>query len=186
MTKGILLVLSGPSGVGKTTIAHIIKNDINGVFSISATTRPPSDSEQDGVDYNFITNEEFDEKLISDSFLEYAEVYGEHRYGTLREPVQNSLKNGKVVILDIDVQGAIQVKKIIPESKLVFILPPSEKILLERLRTRGREHEEVIQSRFLKAKSEIKKAIESNCYDIFITNTLLKKSVEEIKSFLGM
>tara|TARA_Y100001970_G_C14023796_1_gene744927 strand:+ start:254 stop:814 length:561 start_codon:yes stop_codon:yes gene_type:complete len=184
MTKGFLLVLSGPSGVGKTTIAHALKNRLEGVFSVSATTRPPSKHEKDGVDYIFLSNDAFQEMIAKKSFLEHAKVYGKHYYGTLKDPVQKSLAQGLVVLLDIDVQGALQVKKSISDSRLVFILPPNEKVLLNRLRTRARESEETIQRRFLESKIEIDRAKKSNCYDLFVINEKLDKAIVEIEEFL--
>jgi guanylate kinase len=164
--RGKLVVISGPSGVGKTTIVHRVKDAFDAVFSVSATTRPKSTSEGDGIDYFFISPTEFDEKIQNNEFLEHAEVFGCHRYGTLREPVLETLSSGKIMLLDIDVQGGMQVRDNMPDSIRVFILPPSEEELL-------------IQRRYLEAKNEIKLAQESGAYDFFITNDDLELAIAE-------
>jgi guanylate kinase len=177
--RGKLVVISGPSGVGKTTIVHRVKDAFGAVFSVSATTRPKSTSEGDGIDYFFISPTEFDEKIQNNEFLEHAEVFGCHRYGTLREPVLETLSSGKIMLLDIDVQGGMQVRDNMPDSIRVFILPPSEEELLRRLEVRGREDKDSIQRRYLEAKSEIKLAQESGAYDFFITNDDLELAIAE-------
>ncbi len=177
--QGLLVVISGPSGVGKTTIVHRVKDAFNAVFSVSATTRPKSTSEVDGEDYFFISPEEFSEKVQNNEFLEHAEVFGCHRYGTLRDPVAKTLASGNIMLLDIDVQGGIQVQNNMPESVRVFILPPNEQELLRRLEERGREDEDSIQRRFLEAKREIKLAQESGAYDYFIVNDDLGPAIAE-------
>ena len=177
--QGLLVVISGPSGVGKTTIVHRVKDAFNAIFSVSATTRPKSASEVDGEDYFFISPEKFSEKVQNNEFLEHAEVFGCHRYGTLRDPVANTLASGNIMLLDIDVQGGMQVQNNMPESVRVFILPPSEQELLRRLEERGREDEDSIQRRFLEAKREIKLAQESGAYDYFIVNDDLDLAIAE-------
>lgn len=177
--QGLLVVISGPSGVGKTTIVHKVKDALNAVFSVSATTRPKSDSEVEGVDYFFISSEEFNRKVHNNEFLEHAEVFGCHRYGTLRDPVTKTLASGNIMLLDIDVQGGIQVQNSMPESVRVFILPPSEQELLQRLEIRGRDDENSIQRRFLEAKREIKLARESGAYDYFVVNDELELAIAE-------
>jgi guanylate kinase len=177
--RGKLVVISGPSGVGKTTIVHRVKDAFDAVFSVSATTRPKSTSEGDGIDYFFISPTEFDEKIQNNEFLEHAEVFGCHRYGTLREPVLETLSSGKIMLLDIDVQGGMQVRDNMPDSIRVFILPPSEEELLRRLEVRGREDKDSIQRRYLEAKNEIKLAQESGAYDFFITNDDLELAIAE-------
>ena len=177
--QGLLVVISGPSGVGKTTIVHRVKDAFNAVFSVSATTRRKSKAETDGADYFFITPEEFDVKIKNDDFLEHAEVFGCHRYGTLREPVETTLADGNIMLLDIDVQGGIQVHENMPESVRVFILPPSEEELLRRLEARGRDDEDSIQQRFREAKREIKLAHESGAYEYFIVNDDLELAIAE-------
>ena len=177
--RGLLVVISGPSGVGKTTIVHRVKDAFDAVFSVSATTRPKSTSEVDGVDYFFISPEEFSSKVQNNEFLEHAEVFGCHHYGTLRDPVTKTLASGNIMLLDIDVQGGIQVQNSMPESVRVFILPPSEQELLQRLKIRGRDDEDSIQRRFLEAKREIKLAQESGAYDWFVVNDELELAIAE-------
>ncbi len=177
--SGLLLVVCGPSGVGKTTIAHTIQEKLNGIFSISMTTRPQSDQEVDGEDYCFISDEQFQAMLQRDEFLEHATVFGRHAYGTPKQPVEDCLAEGRLIILDIDVQGALQVRQSMPQAFMVFILPPSEDELLRRLRSRGREDETVIQRRFAEAKHEINLARSSNAFDEFIVNDDLSRTIED-------
>ena len=157
----MLLIISGPSGVGKTTITRGVERSIPGaVFSVSATTRAKTDADVEGVDYHFVTPETFQQMVDQDEFLEFAGVFG-NRYGTPRNWVIEQLSRGRLVILEIDVQGAIQVKSRIPDAFAIFILPPDEATLLERLRLRKREPEEVIQRRFAAARQEMALARES-------------------------
>ena len=176
---GLLVVISGPSGVGKTTIVHRVKEAFNATFSVSATTRPKSESEEDGVDYFFITDEAFDQMVKESEFLEFAEVFGCHRYGTPKLPVLQAMERGEVVLLDIDVQGGIQVFENMPESLRVFIMPPHEDELLNRLRSRGRDDEDAILRRFREAKQEMAKAEGSGAYNTFIVNDELELAVAE-------
>jgi guanylate kinase len=177
--QGLLVVISGPSGVGKTTIVHRVREAFDAVFSVSATTRPKSEKEIDGTDYFFITEAEFQKKIDDDSFLEHAEVFGCHKYGTLRNQVDDVLRAGRVILLDIDVQGGMQIRDNMKESIRIFILPPSEEELLRRLEARGREDLDSIQRRFREAQQEIKLSKQSNAYEYFITNDNLKLAVEE-------
>lgn len=177
--NGLLVVISGPSGVGKTTIVHRVKEAFKATFSVSATTRPKSESEKDGVDYFFIADDAFDQMARDGEFLEYAEVFGCHRYGTPRLPVLQAMERGEVVLLDIDVQGGIQVFENMPESLRIFIMPPHEDELLTRLRVRGRDDEDAIQRRFREAKQEMAKAEGSGAYSAFIVNDDLEFAVAE-------
>ncbi len=183
--NGLLVVISGPSGVGKTTIVHRVKDAFNATFSVSATTRPQSSSEINGTDYFFITPDAFHTKVQKNEFLEHAEVFGCHRYGTLREPVEAELSSGNIMLLDIDVQGGMQVRDNMPESVRIFILPPSEQELMRRLEDRGRDDEDSIQRRFHEAKSEIKLAQESGAYEYFIVNDNLELAIAEITSIIS-
>lgn len=176
---GLLLIISGPSGVGKTTITRGVERSIAGsVFSVSVTTRQPTEADVEGVDYHFASEEEFDRLVERDELLEWANVFGK-RYGTPRQWVLEQLRRGRLVILEIDVEGARQVKARAPEAFAIFILPPSEKVLLQRLRDRKRESEGAIQQRFAEAKREIAVARASGVYDRFIVNDDLHRAIEE-------
>ncbi len=175
---GLLLVVSGPSGVGKTTIVRPLEQRLGGVFSVSATTRAPTKGETDGRDYYFLSQEEFQDRLEGGEFLEHAQLFGRHWYATPRGPVLEHLDAGQLVILDIDVQGGLQVKQAMPEAFMIFVLPPSDEELLRRLRARGRESEEVIQRRFAEAKREIERATSSGAYDATVVNDDLQQAIE--------
>lgn len=183
-SHGLLLVISGPSGVGKTTITHRLRDRFDGVFSVSATTRPPAPGETDGLDYHFVTPEEFQRLLGAGQLLEHAQVFGRHWYGTPRAPVEKALRDGRLVILDIDVQGALQIRQSMPTALLVFVLPPSDTELLRRLRDRGRDDPEAIQRRFAEAQREIALARNSGAYDAFVVNAKLDEAVEAIASLV--
>jgi len=176
--RGLLAVISGPSGVGKTTIAHAVKERLGAVFSVSATTRPRSHQEQDGVDYHFLSQERFKSMIDAGELLEYAQLFGEEFYGTPRRPVEEALAAGRLVILDIDVQGALQVRRSTPGAFMIFILPPSDEELLRRLHGRGRDSEQAIRRRFEEAKREINLAEASGAYDAFVVNDDLKTAQE--------
>ena len=175
-TSGLLLVISGPSGVGKTTIARHVERELGGVFSVSMTTRPKTDKDTEGVDYTFVDPAEFERQRDAGELLEWARVF-ENYYGTPRRPVIEALERGELIILEIDVEGAVQVKHHLPEAFAIFIEPPNEQALLERLRSRQREDESVIQRRFAKARLEIERARSSNAYDRFIVNDDLSEAM---------
>ncbi len=175
--RGILIVISGPSGVGKTTITRSLVDNLKAVFSISMTTREQTEADREGVDYFFVDRKQFEKAIERDKLLEYADVFGRY-YGTPRQPVEESLATGRDVVLEIDVNGALQVKSRVPEAFLMFVLPPSMDELLNRLRSRGREDEERIQKRFAEAKREIEQAQSSDAYDVFITNDQLETATE--------
>lgn len=172
-------MLSGPSGVGKTTIAHRLLERFDGVFSVSATTRPQSQDEVNGVDYLFVDPDEFERMRSAGDFLESAEVFGKHGYGTPRQPVEAQLAAGRLVILDIDVQGAQQVRASMPEAFMLFILPPTDEELRRRLEARGRDDAEAIERRFAEARREIDLATTQQIYDAFVINETLESAVEE-------
>lgn len=154
MNKGSLFVITGPSGAGKgTVLKEVIKNLDRLYFSVSATTRKPREGEVDGVHYHFLTKERFEELIAGDRFLEYAQ-YAENYYGTPLDPVLEQLEQGNDVILEIELQGALQVKQRMPQAVLVFIAPPSFEELEDRLRGRGTETEEVILRRLAIARQE--------------------------------
>lgn len=176
---GLLLVISGPSGVGKTTITRAVERSIPGsVFSVSATTRAKTEADVEGVDYHFVDEPEFDRMVREGAFLEWAGVFGK-RYGTPRAWVQEQLSRGRLVILEIDVEGAKQVKAAMPEAYGVFILPPSENELLRRLHARKREDEALIQKRFAEAQREMAEAKVCGAYDAFIVNDNLDRAITE-------
>ncbi len=175
--KGKLVIISGPSGVGKSTICkELVKRRKEFCLSVSVTTRPRSKSEVDGVDYWFITEDEFQQRLAKGLLLEHARVFG-NLYGTPRDKVEELLLAGKTVILEIDVQGARQVKAIFPDVVMIFILPPGEKILAERLDRRAREPAEEAGKRLGGASAEI--AIARQDYKHKVVNDNLQRAVNE-------
>src|SRR5262245_18256825 len=174
---GMLLIISGPSGVGKTTITRGVERTIpDSVFSVSATTRGPTSADVEGVDYHFVTDSEFERMKAAGEFIETAGIYGK-KYGTPRAWVMAQLKRGRLVILEIDVQGAIQVKRQIPDGFGLFVLPPDEGTLLRRLHERKRETEDLIQKRFAHAKAEISQARACGVYDVFLVNDKLEEAI---------
>lgn len=175
--KGQIVIISGPSGVGKSTICKEIIRQLKDVYLItSVTTRPKSETEIDGQDYWFIPEKDFQARLDNDMLLEHAEVFG-HLYGTPKEKVEEALQNSKTVILEIDVQGALQVKSSYPNAKMIFILPPSAKILKERMDNRGREEGEVAEKRLNGASTEIAAAWQY--YEYMVVNEDLQQAVKE-------
>lgn len=180
MSKGKLVVISGPSGVGKGTIVNeVLKARPRCALSISCTTRPPREGEKDGVNYFFMTRERFEKMIEEGGFLEYSEHFSNY-YGTPKFFVEEKLKSGDV-ILEIDVDGALNVKKSYDEAILVMIAPPDRQALLSRLRGRGTESEEKIASRLLRADYELSKA---PLYDYTIINDDLAKAVGEVVRIL--
>jgi guanylate kinase len=179
--RGKLFVLAGPSGVGKGTLrTQALSNVENLIYSISCTTRKPREGERDGVEYHFLTKEEFEEKIAKGSFLEHAVVHGD-RYGTLREDIVRELESGRDVLLEIDVQGARQIRSLLPESVLIFILPPSLDALEERLRKRRTEPEEKILLRLEDAKKEMEQVKE---YDHIVLNDVMERASEELRRII--
>lgn len=178
---GRLIVISGPSGVGKDSILEILlKKDLTLKKSISVTTREKRDCEQDGVDYFFITREHFIEMIASDAVLEYNE-YGSHFYGTPKRKIDEWLENGETVILKIDVHGAQKVKSLYPDSTMIFLMPPSESVLVQRLKNRGTEAADDLLNRLEIAKREIMKADE---YDFVVTNDDLNTAVNDVLNII--
>lgn len=175
--KGKLLVISGPSGTGKGTICKQLFDRLeNIVFSVSMTTRSPREGEVNGVNYHFVNKESFEEMISQGGFLEYAQVFDNY-YGTPRQLVMEKLNAGIDVILEIDVQGAMQVKRVFPEALLIFVLPPSLEELRRRIVGRGTETEESLNKRLGKAIDEIEYAVR---YDYAIINDVLEEAVEGI------
>jgi guanylate kinase len=176
--QGMLLIISGPSGVGKTTIAHGVEKALDGLFSVSVTTRPKTVKDREGVDYDFVGLARFEHLRDTGQLLEWAKVF-DHYYGTPREPVERALKAGRLMILEIDVQGAIQVKRELPGVFAVFVLPPASSELLARLRARKRESEAKIQERFAQANEEVRLAKSNQVYDVFVINDNLDAAITE-------
>lgn len=179
--KGLLVVLSGPSGTGKGTVIRQILEDHEQVrLSISATTRAPREGEKHGEHYFFVTRDEFEDMIQNNAVLEYAEYCGRY-YGTPKAPIDTWLENGDDVILEIEVQGGAQVKEKCPDCVTIFILPPSEEELENRLRGRGTEDEETIQKRLATAKEELK---EASRYDYNVVNHDVAETAAEIMEIL--
>jgi guanylate kinase len=175
--KGRLVIISGPSGVGKSTICRGVMARLeNACLSVSATTRPKGSGEIDGSDYWFISEEEFRDRINKGLLLEYAEVFG-NLYGTPKDKVEESLQAGKTVILEIDVQGGRQVKAQYPDAEMIFILPPSQKILAERIHGRGRESAETAEERLAEASAEIAAAWQH--YTHMVINDDLHQAIDE-------
>ncbi|MCK4291975.1 MAG: guanylate kinase [Planctomycetes bacterium] len=175
--QGRVVIVSGPSGVGKSTICgEVVKRLDNVCLSVSATTRPKSPGEVDGEDYWFLPESEFRERIDNDLLLEYAEVFGS-LYGTPREKVDEVLRAGKTVILEIDVQGAKQVKANFPDAVMIFILPPSTKVLADRMNGRGRDDADIAEERLDGAGAEIAAAWQY--YKYMVINDDLHQAVAE-------
>lgn len=179
--KGLLIVVSGPSGAGKGTICKEVLSRRDDLFvSISATTREPRVGEEHGINYFFITREEFERKIEEEAFIEYAEVY-KNLYGTPKDYVLDKLNRGENILLEIDIQGALQVKKRYPEGVFIFILPPSMKELKNRIIGRGSETPESLERRFSSAFEEIEFV---NQYDYYIINDQVKKAADLMESII--
>lgn len=183
MTKrGLLIVLSGPSGVGKGTVRAAIfsKGEQKFVYSISATTRKPRTGETDGVDYFFKTREEFEQMIQNKQLLEYAEYVGNY-YGTPLEYVENTLATGKDVFLEIDVQGAIQVRELMPDGVFIFLTPPDLNELESRIVNRGTDSDEVIAKRMKTAREELELM---KYYDYSVVNDTVDNAVQKIEAII--
>lgn len=175
--EGALFVVSGPSGTGKSTLLKAAFATVPGLeFSVSYTTRAPRTGERDGVDYHFVDTEDFLGVRDSGGLLENAEVYGRH-YGTPRAPVEAALREGRSIVLDIDVQGARQVRERMPQAVFIFILPPSLDVLLSRLRTRGTDSEAVIQRRLAEADAQLHGCGE---YGYLVMNDALESATAQL------
>lgn len=181
MMSGKLFVLSGPSGVGKGTLReHALNSVKNLVYSISCTTRKPRDGETDGVEYRFVSHSKFREDIERGLFLEYAHVHEDY-YGTLKADVEKELSKGHDVLLEIDVQGALQVKEKMPEAVLIFVAPPSMEVLEKRLRGRRTEKESSLSVRLSNARKELEL---QKKYDYVIVNDDLDSSCEELRKII--
>lgn len=182
---GILFIISAPSGSGKSTLVTQLRTLVEGLdFSISYTTRSPRGSEENGREYYFTTREEFERMVKADDFLEWAEVFGNY-YGTAVSALQHAKEQGKDLLLDIDVQGALQVIRKMPQAVSIFILPPSPEVLEKRLKNRSAAEkmtdETVIQKRLAGARGELKQVWE---YKYALVNDVLENAVEELKAIV--
>ncbi|MBN2541204.1 MAG: guanylate kinase [Bacilli bacterium] len=180
--KGLLVIMSGPSGVGKGTIRKALFEipDNNFCYSVSMTTRKPRPGEIDGLDYFFVSKEEFESRIAKNGFLEYAEFVGEY-YGTPIDYIENQMEAGKEVIVEIEVQGALQIQEKIPEAVFVFIVPPSKKALIERLQNRGTDTPEKITKRVEKAEREYSLAYK---YDYIVVNDDVYNAADRIYAII--
>ena len=180
--KSMLIVISGPSGVGKGTIySQLLKNDPSLTFSVSVTTRAPRPGETEGVDYFFISDEEYQKLVDEDAFLEHADVHG-HRYGTLKSQVLDRMEKGLNVVLDIDPQGARNVMRIWPECVSIFLLPPSYEELRKRLYGRNTDHPEEIERRLSNARGEIEQA---NLYQYNVVNDDVERAYQRVAAIIA-
>lgn len=178
--KGLLFIISGPAGSGKGTIVSRVRELAQFDFSVSATTRAPRPNEEHGVHYYFIDKTEFERKIENGDMLEYAQYVGNY-YGTPKKPVEDALAEGRNIILDIEVKGALQVKEKMPEAVMIYILPPDYETLLSRIRGRGTETEEVIQKRMTEAKTEIATFPK---YDYVVINDTIEEAAADVLSIL--
>ncbi|MBR6814405.1 MAG: guanylate kinase [Alistipes sp.] len=184
MEQGKLIIFSAPSGSGKTTIVkELLKIFPQFEFSISATSRAPRGTEQDGVDYFFLSQEEFSQKVKEEAFVEWEEVYNGTCYGTLKSEMQRIWAKGNIIIFDVDVMGGINLKKIFGDAACsIFIMPPSIEVLRQRLIGRGTDSMETIEKRVGKAEFEISKSEE---FDFVIVNDILSEAVEQTKQVIN-
>jgi guanylate kinase (EC 2.7.4.8) len=177
MKKGLLIVVSAPSGAGKTTIVkEILKEFPDFQFSVSATTRTKRPEEEDGREYFFLSKEEFENKISSGEFVEYEEIYGNY-YGTLKSEVDRAISENNTIVFDVDVKGALSIKKNYPQAILIFIQPPSVEELRRRLLQRKSETEGQIEKRMARVPMELEKARD---FDYIVINDDLKKAVSEV------
>jgi guanylate kinase len=176
-----VIIISAPSGSGKSTLVHrLLQSDPSLIFSISFTTRPPRGQEREGVDYNFISRKEFEARMQRGEFLEHARVFDNY-YGTHQSALDRAVQAGQDLVLDIDVQGARQLKIRLPEAVSIFVLPPSREILEQRLRARSQDSEAVIQRRLKGAAEEVRNYIQ---YDYVLINREIESSVERLRSIV--
>lgn len=179
--KGLLLVISGPSGTGKGTLCKRLLEKNKDIFlSVSATTRKPREGEIDGVSYHFYDEEKFRELISENQFIEWA-AFCDNYYGTPKAPVDENINNGKDVLLEIEIEGAMKVRAKHPEGVYIFLFPPSIEVLAERLKGRGTETADVIAKRLERAKQELQMCAK---YNYYVVNDDLEKAVEEIEAII--
>jgi guanylate kinase len=183
---GILFIISAPSGSGKSTLVSELRKQVSGVdFSVSWTTRAPRGSEENGREYNFTTREEFQRMIDTGQFLEYAEVFGNHLYGTARSSLDQARNEGHDLLLDIDVQGGAQVRAKMPEAVSIFVLPPNPKVLRTRLRNRMRAEGMVHEAELYRRLSEASKEIENyRQYGYILVNDILDRAVAQLEAIV--
>jgi guanylate kinase len=180
--RGQMIVISGPSGSGKSTLCKLLLRDPRVRFSVSATTRAPRAGEVDGREYHFLTPARFRELIREGAFIEHAEVHG-NMYGTLRAPMEEALERGEHYLLEIDVQGALQLKALGEPGVYVFVAPPDMEILRRRLVGRRTDAPEVIERRLKKAEDEMREAVK---YDHVVVNDDLERALGEVRSLVGL
>jgi guanylate kinase len=178
-SEPLVLIVSGPSGSGKSTLVQKILQLPGTMLSVSCTTRPPRGTESDSKWYNFVTEEEFQQMVARGDFLEYAQVFGKHWYGTPRKWLEQAHAQKKDLVLEIDVQGALQVKRKVPEAMALFVLPPSRAELEKRIRARGQDSEEEIVRRLERARQEM---LSYSSYDFAIINDNLERAGQEAQA----
>jgi guanylate kinase len=183
---GILFIISAPSGSGKSTLVNEVRKQLTGIeFSVSWTTRPPRGSEQDGREYHFVSREEFERMVAAGQFLEHAEVFGKDLYGTPRKTLEEARREGHDLMLDIDVQGAAQVRAAMPEAVSIFVLPPNPKVLRTRLRNRSRAEGIVDEEKVFRRLGEARKEIENyREYGYILINDILDRAVAQLEAIV--
>ncbi len=180
--RGAIIAISAPSGTGKTSIVKRIINEIPGlVFSVSATTRKKRENEKNGIDYFFISEAEFAEKIKKNEFVEWEKVY-DYYYGTFKSVIEENISKGKSVILEVDVKGALSIKKIYPEADLIYVIPPSHDELTRRLKNRKTENDTDLRKRLERAIMEL--SIKDK-FDYFVVNKDLEKAISDTKSLIN-
>lgn len=180
MKKGKFIIISGPSGVGKGTICNVLLKELNAWFSVSMTTRGIREGEVDGVNYYFISKDEFKKRIEEGKLLEY-NIYNDNYYGTPKDKVLEKMEDGINVILEIDVNGARNIKNIFPDALLIYIAPPSIEVLRERLVSRGTEDLETIENRIKIADNELKQL---DFYDYVVVNDDLDKAIDDVRNII--
>jgi len=182
--EGHLIVISGPSGVGKSTVTRLLlEREPKLMFSVSATTRSPRPGEEEGVDYYFLSREQFRKRIAEGRFIEQAEVFG-NLYGTPVEELDRARAAGRRLLLEIDVQGGLQVRSRFASALMILVVPPAPETLKERLSKRGTETPEAVARRLAKAEGELKMARQSGAYDVEVINDRLEQAVQEVKSLI--
>ena len=180
--RGAIIAISAPSGTGKTSIVKRIINEIPGlVFSVSATTRKKRENEKNGTDYFFISEKEFEEKIEKNEFVEWEKVY-DYYYGTFKSIIEDNINKGKSVIMEVDVKGALSIKKIYPEANLIYVIPPSHDELIRRLKNRKTENDTDLRKRLERAIMEL--SIKDK-FDYFVVNKDLEKAISDTKSLIN-